>query len=55
MLELFRSYDRDHIVNHMVEKLYTLGKNKIYIFLWLRSSVPYHKIQAYIEERMENH
>ena len=33
----------------------TLYKNKTWSWLWLRSSAPYCKIQALIEESRENH
>ena len=38
-----------------MEKLYTVGKNKIWSWLWLRSSASHRKIQAYTKESGENH
>ena len=38
-----------------MEKLYTVSKSKIWSCLWLRSSALYCKIQAKIEENIENH
>ena len=38
-----------------MEKLYTVSKSKIWSRLWLRSSALYCKIQAKIEENIENH
>ena len=35
--------------------LYTISKNKIWSWLWLRSWAPYCKIQALIEENRKNH
>ena len=39
----------------MVEKLYTVSKNKTGSWLWLRSWTPYCQIQTEIEESRENH
>ena len=36
-------------------KLYIISKNKTWGWLWLRSLVPYGKIQAQVEESVENH
>ena len=38
-----------------MEKLYTVSKNKIWSWLWLRSWAHYCKIQVYAEESRENH
>ena len=38
-----------------MEKLYTVSKNKIGSWLWLRSWTPYYQIQTWIEENRENH
>ena len=38
-----------------MEKLYTVSKNKTRSWLWLKSWVPYCKIQTYSEESRENH
>ena len=38
-----------------MEKVYTVSKNKIRNWLWLRSWTPYCQIQTEIEESMENH
>ena len=38
-----------------MEKLYTVSKNKIWSWLWLRSWSPYCQIQTWIEESRENH
>ena len=38
-----------------MEKLYTISKNKTWIWLQLRSSASHSKIQAYIKESGENH
>ena len=38
-----------------MEKLYTVSKNKIGSWLWLRSWTPYWQIQTEIEESRENH
>ena len=38
-----------------MEKLYTVSKNKIRTWLWLKSWNPYHQIQTYIEDGKENH
>ena len=39
----------------MMEKLYTVSKNKTGSWLWLRSWTPYCQIQTEIEESRENH
>ena len=38
-----------------MEKLCTVSKNKIWSWLWLRSSAPYWKIHAWVEESREKH
>ena len=38
-----------------MEKLYTVSKNKTRSWLWLKSWIPYCKIQTQIEETVENH
>ena len=38
-----------------IEKLYTVSKNKMGTWLWLRSWTPYCQIQTEIEESGENH
>ena len=38
-----------------MEKLYTVSKNKTWIWLWLGSWTPYCQIQTEIEESRENH
>ena len=37
-----------------MEKLYTVNKNKMRSWLWLRSWTPYYQIQTQIEESREN-
>ena len=37
------------------KEVYTVSKNKTGSWLWLRSWIPYCKIQTYIEESRENH
>ena len=38
-----------------IERLYTVSKNKIRSWLWLRLWTPYYQIQTKIEESRENH
>ena len=38
-----------------MKKLYTIGKNKTWTWLWLRSWTPYCQIQTSTEESRENH
>ena len=44
-----------HSLQLKMEKLCTVSKNKIWSWLWLRSSAPYWKIHAWVEESREKH